>query len=310
MPSSMEHQPPTTFFVRGPSPLARLTFFVAASIALMGVDARLHYLTEIRHGVSVVLHPFEVAIQAPLDGVRYIGEYIDTQTHLVAENRVLRQKNLQNSADLQRFRTLQAENAHMRNLMSGLPVLPQPARLGEIVHSSRDPFSHKVIVNLGARHGVAAGQAVIDEWGVVGQVTRIYPLSSEVTLVSDKDLAVPVQVERSGLRAIAFGTSSNGTIDLPYLPVNVDIRPGDKVVTSGIDGVYPAGLSVCRVASIDRKSNAPFARINCMPIAGIQIHRQILLIPAAANVPPPPETPSPAAKKHSEKKPSHAPRKP
>lgn len=309
MPSSMEHQHPTAFFVRGPSPLARLTFFAAVSIALMAVDARLHYLTEIRQGVSVALHPLEVAIRAPLDGFRYISEYIDTQTDLVAENRILRQKALQNSADLQRFRTLQAENAHMRSLMNALPALPQPARLGEIVHSGRDPFSHKVVVNLGARHGIAAGQAVIDEWGVIGQVTQVYPLSSEVTLVSDKDLAVPVQVERSGLRAITFGNSRNSTVDLPYLPVNVDIQPGDKLVTSGIDGVYPAGLAVCKVASIDRKSNAPFARIVCMPIAGIQIHRQVLLIPAAENVPPPPET-AKSVVKNSEKKPAHAPRKP
>lgn len=309
MPSPMEHHHPTAFFVRGPSPLARLTFFAAVSIALMAVDARLHYLTEIRHGVSVVLHPLEVAIRAPLDAFRYAGEYIDHQTDLVAENRALRQKALQNSADLQRFRTLQAENAHMRSLMNALPALPQPARLGEIVHSGRDPFSHKVVVNLGARHGIVPGQAVIDEWGVVGQVTQVYPLSSEVTLVSDKDLAVPVQVERSGLRAITFGNSRNGTIDLPYLPVNVDIQAGDKLVTSGIDGVYPAGLAVCKVASIDRKSHAPFAHIICLPIAGIQIHRQVLLIPAAENVPPPPAPPK-AAGKRSEKKSAHAPRKP
>jgi rod shape-determining protein MreC len=309
VPSPMEHPHPTAFFVRGPTPLARLTFFAAVSIALMAVDARLNYLTEIRHGVTVALHPLEVAIQAPLNAFRSIGEYITRQTDLVAENRLLREKTLQQSAELQRFRTLQAENAHMRNLMNALPSLPQPARLGEIVHSGRDPFSHKVVVNLGARHGIAPGQAVIDEWGVIGQVTHVYPLSSEVTLVSDKDLAVPVQVERSGLRAITFGNSRNGTIDLPYLPVNVDIQPGDKLVTSGIDGVYPSGLPVCKVASVDRKSHAPFAHIVCLPIAGIQVHRQVLLIPAAENVPPPPESPKKASKS-SKKKPANAPRKP
>lgn len=306
----MEHQHPPAFFVRGPSPFARLTFFAAVSIALMAVDARLHYLTEIRQGVSVVLHPLEVAVRAPLNAFHYVSEYIDTQTDLVAENRKLRQRVLTDSAELQRFRTLQAENAHLRSMMAALPALPQPARLGEIVHSGRDPFSRKVVTNLGARHGIAPGQAVIDELGVIGQVTQVYPLSSEVTLVTDKDLAVPVQVERSGLRAISFGNSRTGAIDLPYLPVNVDIQPGDKLVTSGIDGVYPAGLAVCRVSAIDRKSFAPFARINCLPIAGIQTHRQVLLIPAADNVPPPPPAPEKPAAKPNEKKFADAPRKP
>lgn len=305
----MEHQHPPAFFVRGPSPLARLTFFAAVSIALMAVDARLHYLTEIRHGISVVLYPLEVAVRAPLNAFRFVNEYIDTQTHLVAENRKLRLRILQNNADLQRYKTLQLENTHLRQILSALPALPQPARLGEIVHSGRDPFRQKIVVNLGARQGIKPGEAVIDEFGVIGQVTSVFPLSSEITLVTDKDLAVPVQVERSGLRAISFGNSRSGTIDLPYLPVNVDIQAGDKLVTSGIDGVYPAGLAVCRVASIDRKSHAPFAHIICKPSAGIRTHRQVLLIPAAENVPPPPEPVTPPSKK-TEKLSRHAPRKP
>jgi rod shape-determining protein MreC len=305
VPSSMDHHHPPAFFVRGPSPLARLTFFAALSIVLMAVDARLHYLTEIRQGVSVVLHPLEVAVRAPVNAFLYVSDYITTQTSLVHENRQLRQRALQNSMELQRFQTLQSENAHLRNLLSALPAMPQPARLGEIVHSGRDPFSQKVVVNLGARHGITSGQAVIDELGVIGQVTQVYPFSSEVTLVTDKDLAIPVQVERSGLRAIAFGNSRSAAIDLPYLPVNVDIQEGDKLVTSGIDGVYPAGLAVATVTHIDRQSFAPFARITCLPTAGIQTHRQVLLVPAAENVPPPPPVPD----KKSEKTPN-APRKP
>ena len=305
----MDHQHPQAFFVRGPSPLARLTFFAVLSIALMAVDARLHYLTEIRQGVAVVLHPLEVAVRAPVNAVLYVNDYITTQTNLVHENRQLRQRALLDSADLQRFRTLQVENAHLRNMLSALPAMPQPARLGEIVHSGRDPFSQKVIVNLGARHGIISGQAVIDELGVIGQVTQVYPFSSEVTLVIDKDLAIPVQIERSGLRAIAFGNSRNAAIDLPYLPVNVDIQVGDRLVTSGIDGVYPAGLAVGKVVQIDRKTYAPFARIACVPIAGIKTHRQVLLIPAAENVPPLPEPEKPSAKP-SKKIPRNAPRKP
>jgi len=301
----MDHQHPPAFFVRGPSPLARLTFFAAVSITLMAVDARLHYLTEIRQGLAVVLHPLEVAVQAPVAAFQYVSDYVTTQTNLVKENRQLQQRALQQSADLQRFRTLQSENEHLRSLLGALPAVRQPAKLGEIVHSGRDPFTRKVIVNLGARQGIASGQAVIDEFGVVGQVTQVYPFSSEVTLVTDKDLAIPVQVERSGMRAIAFGNSRTNAVDLPYLPVNVDISIGDKLVTSGIDGVYPPGLAVAKVTYIDRKSFAPFARITCVPTAGIQSHRQVLLISAAEDVPPPP----PPLPRKSDK-PRHAPRKP
>jgi rod shape-determining protein MreC len=309
----MEHLHPTAFFIRGASPLARLAFYAILSIILIGVDARLHYLTEIRQGISVALYPLEVVARAPVDAYNHVSEYIHTQTTLVAENRTLREKALQDSENLQRFNTLQAENAHMRSLLNALPSLPQPARLGEIVHSGRDLFTRKVIVNLGTRHGIVPGQAVIDEWGVVGQVTAVYPLNSEVTLVSDNDLAVPVQVERSGLRAIT-GKNSSNSIGLPFLPVNVDIQPGDKLVTSGIDGVYPAGLAVCNVVAIDRKIDAPFARIDCTPSAGIGIHRQVLLIPAAVTMQLLPASPEPVDKSAAKSKPSgkkpNAPRKP
>jgi rod shape-determining protein MreC len=141
---------------------------------------------------------------------------------------------------------------------------------------------------------------------VIGQVTQVYPFSSEVTLVIDKDLAIPVQVERSGLRAIAFGNNHNGSMDLPYLPVNVDVQVGDRLVTSGIDGIYPPGLPVAKVAEIDRKSVAPFARIVCTPSAGILTHRQVLLVPpldVTHTLPP-----APPAKPREKTK--HAPRKP
>lgn len=306
--STLQNQPPA-FFVRGPSPLARLTFFAAVSISLMAVDARLHYLTEIRQGFAALLHPLEAVARAPVAAFQYVGGYIAMQSTLVGENRQLHELALQQSADLQRFRTLQAENEHLRSLLGTLPAMRQPAKMGEIVHAGRDPFTHKVIVNLGTRQGIASGQAVIDEFGVVGQVTQVYPFSSEVTLVTDKDLAVPIQIERNGMRAIAFGNSRANAIDLPYLPVNVDIREGDMLVTSGIDGVYPPGLAVAKVAHIDRKANSPFARIACMPTAGIQSHRQVLLIPIAENLPPPP--PAPAAGEETGKSPpSHAPRKP
>ena len=286
MPTLQNHQPPA-FFIRGPSPFVRLSFFAAISIALMAVDARLHYLTEVRQGFAALLHPLEVIAHSPVVAYDLTRDFLTRQSILTEENRDLHQRNLQQSADLQRFRTLQAENEHLRNLLGAAQASPQPAKLGEIVHTSRDPFTHKVIVNLGSQQGIIAGQAAMDEYGVVGQVTQVYPFSSEVTLVTDKDQAIPIQIERNGLRAIAFGHGRDNTIDLPYLPMNVDIRDGDKLVTSGIDGIYPSGIAVAKVTRIERNQDSPFAHIICTPTAGIENHRQILLL-AMANVPPTP----------------------
>lgn len=285
MPSSMEHNQPPAFFVRGPSPFARMIFFGALSLVLMLVDARLHYLTEIRQGLSALLYPLEVVAGAPAAAYRNVSEYLSLQRTLVAENRRLRQGDLQQGADLQRYRTLQDENEHLRKLFRVATDLPQAPKLGEIIFAGRDPFSRKVVINLGSQHGVSAGQAVTDDLGVIGQITRIYPFTSEVTLITNKELAVPIQIERNGLRAIAFGNGREGVMDLPYLPVNVDVREGDKLVTSGIDGVYPAGLAVARVTLIDRRSIAPFARIVCTPVAGIDSHRQVLVVAAAPRAP-------------------------
>jgi len=291
----MEHQQPPAFFVRGPSPLARLAFFGTLSIILMAVDARLHTLTEIRQGFTALLHPLEVIANAPAQAWHHSRVYLSNQLLLIDENRQLRQINLHFGAELQRLHTLEAENAHLRSLLDALPRLPQPSLMGEIIHAGRDPFSHKVIINLGSQQGARAGQAAVDELGVIGQVTRVYPFSSEVTLVNDQDLAIPVQIERNGLRAIAFGNGRGNGIDLPYLPVNVDIREGDRLVTSGIDGVYPTGLAVAKVTRIERKADTPFAQIACTPVAGIAIHRQILLIASndagTGDTPPPPHTP-------------------
>jgi len=283
MPTLQNHQPPA-FFIRGPSPFARLSFFAALSIALMAVDARLHYLTEIRQGFAALLHPLEVIAHSPVVAYDQTREFLTRQSILTEENAKLHERSLQQSASLQRFLTLQAENDHLRKLLGAAQASPQPAKMGEIVHTSRDPFTRKVIVNIGSQQGVLAGQAAMDEYGVIGQVTQVYPFSSEVTLVTDKDQAIPIQIERNGLRAIAFGHGRDDTIDLPYLPMNVDIREGDKLVTSGIDGIYPSGIAVAKVSRIQRNQDSPFARIICTPTAGIENHRQVLLL-EMANVP-------------------------
>jgi rod shape-determining protein MreC len=152
------------------------------------------------------------------------------------------------------------------------------AVLGEILHMGRDPFSSIIVVNKGTTNGIEAGQAVVDANGVIGQVTRVFPFSAEITLITDKNLSIPIQVERNQLRAIAFGEGKNNTLDIPYLPTSVDIQVGDKLVTSGIDGVYPAGLAVATVTEIRQSPDSPFAKIVSSPIAGVNNHLQLLII--------------------------------
>jgi rod shape-determining protein MreC len=196
---------------------------------------------------------------------------------LVQENYALKQQAFEQKVMLQRLSSIEAENTHLRSLLNGnIPIQPK-AVLGEISHMGRDPFTRTVVVNRGSQHTIKAGQAVVDSKGIIGQVTRVYPFTSEVTLITDKDLSIPIQIERNQLRAIAFGEGNN-TLDIPYLPTNVDIKVGDKLVTSGIDGVYPTGLAVATVTKILQNPESPFAKIICTPVAEVTNHLQLLLL--------------------------------
>ena len=273
----LEAQETPAFFVRGAKPFSRMVFYCALSIIFMAVDARLNYLSQVRQAFIAALHPFEMAANAPSEWVRDIKKYFSAHNELVQENYALKQQAFQYQVSLQRLNTIQAENEHLRNLLNGnIPIQPK-AVLAEISHMGRDPFTHVVVVNRGSQQNIKAGQAVVDSKGVIGQVTRVYPFTSEVTLITDKELSIPIQIERNQLRAIAFGEGNN-TLDIPYLPTNVDIKVGDKLVTSGIDGVYPAGLAVAIVTKIQQNPESPFAKIVSTPVAGVSNHLQLLLL--------------------------------
>lgn len=274
----LEQQQTPAFFARGPSSFARLVFFSALSLALMATDSRLQYLVSLRQNLVAILHPLQVIANLPSQLYRDTGEYFSTHHYLLIENERLKRQALEQSIQLQTLDTLSLENEHLRHLLKANKALVQNSVLGEIMYVGRDPFTKKIIVNRGESHQILTGEAVVDAKGVIGQVTRTYPLSSEVTLITDKSLAIPIQVERNGLRAIAFGHGRDNTLDLPYLPTNVDIRRGDKLVTSGIDGIYPAGLAVATVSQIEITPDSPFARIICVPTGGVENHRQVLLV--------------------------------
>jgi rod shape-determining protein MreC len=273
----LETQQTPAFFVRGASAFSRMVFFCALSITIMAIDARLNYLSQVRQAFIATLHPLEVVANAPGEWYRDTTKYFSSHNELVQENYILKQQAFEHQVALQRLNTIQAENEHLRGLLNGnIPNQPKGI-LGEISHMGRDPFTHIVVVNRGNQHNIKAGQAVVDSKGVIGQVTRVYPFTSEVTLITDKELSIPIQIERNQLRAIAFG-GGNNTLDIPYLPTNVDIKVGDKLVTSGIDGVYPAGLAVGKVTKIEQNPQSPFAKIISTPVAEVTNHLQLLLL--------------------------------
>lgn len=275
---NLEPQQPPAFFARGHSPFARLVFFAALSLTLMATDSRLQYLASMRENLMVLLHPLQVIANAPSQLYRFTDAYFSTHHHLLNESDQLKKQVLVQNIALQRLNMLSLENATLRDLLQARKELNETATLAEIMHVGRDPFTKKIIVNRGKNHAIVAGSAVVDATGVIGQVTRTYSSTSEVTLITDKTLAIPIQIERNGLRAIAFGRGHDSTLDLPYLPANVDIRRGDRLVTSGIDGIYPAGLAVATVTEIKITPDSPFARIVCVPTGGIENHRQVLLV--------------------------------
>jgi rod shape-determining protein MreC len=273
----MEHTPPP-FFKTGPTPLARLLIFSALSLALLVADARFNYLSPLRQIAGLIVYPLQRVATAPASIARRIGEFFVTHSSLEEDNTRLMQEKLASAPGLQQLKALQAENRHLRELLATRERVNASAKTAEILHAGRDPFSRKVVIDKGLNDHIQGGQAVVDARGVVGQVTRVYPLLAEVTLVTDKGQAVPVQNLRSGLRGVVFGTGRDGVLDLRFMPVNADVQNGDQLVTSGIDGTYPPGLPVAEVSNIERNAALMFSRITCKPLAGVAGYPHVLVL--------------------------------
>jgi rod shape-determining protein MreC len=281
----MEHTPPP-FFKRGPAPLARLAFFASLSIALLVLDARFRYTDGLRSVLALVAYPLQQAAMAPILLAESVGRLFASQAALRAENEALRTNLVAALHHAQRYQAAEAETAQLRRLIGAAQRDENRSMPAEILYSGRDPFAQKVIIDRGSTSGVRPGSPVVDDAGVVGQVTRVHSLVSEVTLLTDKDQLVPVQVVRNGLRAVAFGGGLNGLIELRYMSASADIRNGDRLVTSGIDGTYPAGFPVGTVVRAERDSALAFARIVCEPAAGVGRGRYVLVLSSEMKLPP------------------------
>ena len=278
----MNHQPPP-FFKRGPAPLVQLSFYTMISLALMVVDFRLQTLELIRQGISLVTYPIQQAAQAPIIFLQNATHYVSSINGVQEENSRLKRSQIDNVEALLRTEQLEAENARLRDLLEVKSRDKMNGRVARILYAARDPFSRRIVIDKGQHDGIVIGQAAIDDVGMVGQVTRLSPFAAEVTLVTDKNQAVPVQIVRNGLRSVVFGVG-NGQLELRFMPANADVQTDDLLVTSGLDGVFLPGIPVARISRIERNTSYSFAQIYCDPVAKAENFTNIIVLDPIAAV--------------------------
>jgi len=283
MPLGTLDRTPPPFFRQGPSALTRLALCSAVAIFLMVLDARFKLATPARSALALVMHPVQRLLLAPVDAWEAGGEYLrGTERAKEAEDQARRQL-VQQAERLSRAEQLQAENARLRALLILRPALQVQSVSAEVLYEAPDPYSRRVTIDRGSRHGIQSGAPVINEMGVLGQVTRVYLLSSEVTLLTDKEAAIPVLNTRTQQRSAAFGSSDGGGMELRFLAANADVKVDDQLATSGLDGVYPPGLPVAKVTTVERRGDTSFARVGLAPIAQADSARHVLVLqPLAA----------------------------
>ena len=287
MPLGTLDRRPPPFFHQGPSALTRLAVFSAVALFLMAADTRFAVTRPLRAGLAMVLLPLERLLELPMQlthsGGEYVGGLHQAQADLARAQATLTAQ----SAKAARVDTLLAENARLRALVDLKPGLAVKSQAAEVLYEASDPFSRKIFIDRGATNGVVPGAPVIDESGVLGQVTRVYPLSSEVTLLIDKEAAIPVLNTRTHQRSAAFGDSAS--MELRFMAGNADVHVGDVLQTSGVDGIYPPGLDVAKVVKVDPRADSSFARIALVPTASADGVRHVLVLePMAMQLPPRP----------------------
>ncbi len=273
----MQHSLPP-LFKQGTPVRVRVVIYIFAAIIMLMVDSRLHALVHVRQVIGFVLYPFQQIAMMPKNIIYGIGDYFTSVASLQEEVNVLRKQELDKAQQYQQAEQLITENAHLRELLKLNKRLPVQSLPAEILHDARIMYERKVILNRGANDGVVLGQPVIDENGVVGQITRVFFSTSEATLLIDKDLAIPVQVARTGMRGVVYGLGKVGYLEFRFLEAEADIQSGDMLVTSGIDGLYPPGLAVGEVVEANSESSESINHIICRPTAGLERSRQVLVL--------------------------------
>jgi len=290
------HQRSSKLFNKGPSLLSKFLLISLISIVLMGIDFRFHYLKNIRQTTNVFTKPFHAFLNLPSNLYDFTTQYFSNQSQLIHENEILKLDMDRLKADLQRLDFIDQENDQLKNLLEVKNAHKFKTEAVSIIYSRFDPFNQKIIIDGGQNKNFQAGQPVIDALGLVGQISSVFPETSEVVLLIDKKMSVPIQIQRNGLRAITNGNGQNEMISLSYLPHSVDVIQGDILKTSGIDTIYPEGLAVAEVIEINNDPKLPFAKIICKPIASIRNHSHLLVVVPSVNL----NTPMPS--KNDQKK--------
>jgi rod shape-determining protein MreC len=281
---------PPPFFRQGPSALTKLAVFSALAVFLMAADSRLKYTQPVRAAIATVLLPIQRVLLVPVELVEGGSDYAQGLTRAIAGEREARAKLVAQAERSARVEQLAAENARLRALLDLRPALTVKSRTAEVLYEATDPYSRKLFIDRGSTQGIMLGSPVINEAGVLGQVTRVYPLSAEVTLLADKDAAIPVLNPRTQQRSAAFGAGDGSAMELRFMAGNADVQVGDLLLTSGVDGVYPPGLAVANVVKVERKVDSGFARISLQAKANADAVRHVLVLdPLSAQMPPRPE---------------------
>lgn len=265
-------------FTQGPSITARLVVFGLASILLMTADHRVHSLETLRGALSVVVYPLQYAVDLPVAIGHWVSETTTSRHKLLEENSALRTQQFVLKTELQKMAALEAENLRLRALHESSAQVDGRILIAEIMAVDLDPYTHRVIIDKGTDNGVCVGQPLLDADGVMGQITHVGPLSATAMLITDVSQAIPVQVNRNGLRAVAVGTGAMDELRLPHLPNNADIRAGDLLVTSGLGGHYPQGYPVARVTQVRHNPGRPFATVMAAPTAHLDRSREVMLV--------------------------------
>ena len=308
MPLGTLDRTPPPFFKQGPSALSKLMVCSALALFLMVADTRFKIAQPLRAGLATVLYPIQLAAMQPVLLVRYGGQYFETLRSAQQAEEEARRKLTLLSQRSNQVDQLTLENDRLRKLLGLRERLAAQGVAAEVLYDAADPYTRKVIIDKGVAQGVLAGSPVVDESGVLGQVTRVLPLVSEVTLVTDREQAIPVLNARTGARSVAYGDPSThtGAMELRFMAGNADVQPGDILTTSGVDGVYPPGVPVARVEKIERRADSGFARITCIPQALVDGARHVMVLsPAGAGQParPAPEDAAPPPRKGAGKAP-------
>jgi rod shape-determining protein MreC len=295
---TLDHTPPP-FFRQGASALTKLSLCSAMALLLMVADARLGVTQPLRASAAALLYPLQRSLLVPVEAMSGGRDYLGGLSKALAAEQAARSELVRQSDRASRADQLAQENARLRALLELRPMLDVRSQAAELLYEAADPYSRKVIIDRGATNNIVAGSPVINEAGVLGQVTRVYLQSAEVTLLTDRDAAIPVLNSRTQVRSAAFGgaAASQGQLEMRFMAGNADVQVGDVLTTSGVDGVYPPGLKVARVSAVDRKVDSGFARILLTPAASADGVRHVLVLePTGAQMPP---RPQPAASEAS-----------